>query len=1610
MSKNNKTIKFFISSTFKDFEQERDILHKFVFPELKEICHKAKFGFQPIDLRWGVMDEAGYDQQTMNICLNEIKRSSHEPKPNLLLLVGQRYGWVPLPYGIEAQEFEEILKKIKSLSHIYLYSLKYKFEQSKTVKVWYKGQNIDTIKEWYKLDKNAIPHTYYLKDKHKYKDDRDGWSKIENQIKAAFQKASNDPKYHTSATEQEMDEGLDAVNNEHTFAYFRTITDYEKAAIKTREDFIDSDLSKLDDLSEKLRENANIPKDNQIILNNVKWSDIKKAKKTKYKNLSLTKAPKYLRKFQDKILKIFTEAIEKEIAAFIEKESSELNIELSEQNKFLKDRAKTVIGRDTNVKEIVDFITDTKYEKEPFYLLFGKSGSGKSSLMAKAISETDDEEYKVLFRFIGTSALSTYSRVLFESLYWEIEQLLTGDDTVKKESLNLEYEEHKFKKQFKEQLQRLVDKDKKVIIFLDALDQFEDYNDLSIILDDLPENIKVVFSTLYDEKKANKEDYYRYYNRLEYLAKGTDPLKVVDSNASLKIINTWLKEKNRTLSTNQYEDIKKLITKNDFTPLHLKLIFERLKHFKVDDKIDILKETEENLIIQFFEFIQKKYHHDKLLMKRIFGFISASKDGLSEEEIIDLVSRDRYLLNKFQNKRYQKLPKLPSAIWSRFYYYIEDLFTEKLIDGEMLITPFHRVIAETIKKHYYKQDDISLHKKLASYFLTLQDKKEVWDKRYNNLHMLSETPYQLFKSKNIKRLKKILFDLEFAGSIYDNHKQESFREIMEKAHDLKGITKDEMYVWESFYREKEHLILKVDEEMWRPHQSLFQLAYEDGEDSPLYKNSKRLLGKNIVNFYWMKKINKQNHYSRMNLLKQIKHNITLSSKFKYYTFRDGNILLIDLLSNSPGYNNILLITSELNSIKKINCQNVSYILQISENNFCIKYTNGEICFYNSKGRLLKEFITEKHPTANIFILSSSLFILTCQKHFYLYENNGNILKKYLYDKKITGCLNIEKNKFITYSGRDISVWSSEDGTHLNTFKSISDIKKCYSFNDKNFIVSDGSNISIYDINGLIEGEIKHPCLKTHRDPHINTIIVFTNTVFILYDNGELIEFSFKTGFSNKHLEVGNDYKITYLLKINNYTFLAASEDNNIYTFIDSVYMTDDALEGYSDFTTLFKEPLSLSSIGHLDDIQGIKMLSNGWIIAYSMYITIWNEVGEVVYHCFFSENRIIDVVNDINDKIIFLNSSTVNLISIKYKDKFYKNESEHGEYISNVQRVQSNIITCSPNKIKIYDNNYNLKKEIISPSDYLFHYNKNLNISNIFILKNNEHVINENGINDIKIIKINFKNLSLIQLNSEKINYSINSISKLKDGSIVFTSKKEVQVLNISNGVIKNYKENISVNTTLVLSNGNVLAYYTTGLYKKKDTEKKERYLLWLNLKLNKKRIRKQNTGEILFVMEIDNKNILSFSANGEIFVWNIEGDLLYMYMHNLYIEKAIQLNNKKILGFTGKEWYIFNLRTKPKKILFNLSISKIHMRYVKELNGNLIFNSGFGDIIITDINGKELINLWLPAKEKYIYNIDNSGFNVISTTLSRYKLMYSTNILNFSKPLINYICNIDKK
>ncbi len=91
-----RTRPLFISSTFKDLHAERDYLRDFVFPELQENLRQRQSYLEPIDLRLGIAggeqdSEEGRELAVLKLCLDEIRRS----RPFLIVLLGDRYGWVP---------------------------------------------------------------------------------------------------------------------------------------------------------------------------------------------------------------------------------------------------------------------------------------------------------------------------------------------------------------------------------------------------------------------------------------------------------------------------------------------------------------------------------------------------------------------------------------------------------------------------------------------------------------------------------------------------------------------------------------------------------------------------------------------------------------------------------------------------------------------------------------------------------------------------------------------------------------------------------------------------------------------------------------------------------------------------------------------------------------------------------------------------------------------------------------------------------------------------------------------------------------------------------------------------------------------------------------------------------------------------------------------------------------------------------------------------------------------------------------------------------------------------------------------------------------------------
>ena len=90
-----KTVRIFVSSTFKDFNAEREVLVKKIFPDLRAWCQERQLNLIDIDLRWGVPADASTEEK-LRQCLEEIDRCYDENVvPFFINLTSDRCGWVP---------------------------------------------------------------------------------------------------------------------------------------------------------------------------------------------------------------------------------------------------------------------------------------------------------------------------------------------------------------------------------------------------------------------------------------------------------------------------------------------------------------------------------------------------------------------------------------------------------------------------------------------------------------------------------------------------------------------------------------------------------------------------------------------------------------------------------------------------------------------------------------------------------------------------------------------------------------------------------------------------------------------------------------------------------------------------------------------------------------------------------------------------------------------------------------------------------------------------------------------------------------------------------------------------------------------------------------------------------------------------------------------------------------------------------------------------------------------------------------------------------------------------------------------------------------------------
>jgi hypothetical protein len=616
------------------------------------------------------------------------------------------------------------------------------------------GEDRDLLDEWYPRDDNAVPPVRYLRPRAGELADYRSWAPIERRLRRLLEAAvagtglAADPRFIASATEQEIVRGALEVPDarEHVFGFFRAIegvpADGRFMDLETGGGVDARAQARLEDLKARLR--SALP--GHVYDYRVGWRDGRPA-------------DDHLEQLAVDVRDALMGVISRQLAGSEEVEP--LEQEIRRHREFAAERGSDFTGREGILGQVSRYLDAGG--RWPL-AIHGASGAGKSALIAKAAADAE-REYPgaaVILRFIGHTPGSAGGRELLAGLCREVVRAygsrpeLVGEEQrplLDESTLPVTYDD--LAAEFANRL-ALGSPRRPLIIFLDALDQLagdDPARQLSWLPSELPEGVRLVVTTSAPPHEAPPE-------RTE-IGLPTDPysslrsrwpagqlleLERMEQSEGSRLLDTWLARAGRTLRPDQRRQVIEKFELEGL-PLYLKLAFEQARLWRSDtppERTELAIGIRGVIRTNLFARLAAEDQHGATLVARSLGYLAAAKNGLSEDELLDVLSGDVEVVADFRRRSPNSpvVDWLPWIVWSRLYFDLEPYLSERAADGAPLLSFYHRQLREVVEEEFLAGDaGPERHRQLAAYFA--DDRAQPLERHANgavtaNLRRLSE--------------------------------------------------------------------------------------------------------------------------------------------------------------------------------------------------------------------------------------------------------------------------------------------------------------------------------------------------------------------------------------------------------------------------------------------------------------------------------------------------------------------------------------------------------------------------------------------------------------------------------------------------------------------------------------------------------------------------------------------------------------------------------------------------------------------------------------------------------------------------------------------------------
>ncbi|KAF2357626.1 P-loop containing nucleoside triphosphate hydrolase [Trinorchestia longiramus] len=781
---------------------ERNTLMAEVYPKLKEYCReKHGLEFQVVDMRWGVRDEATDEHLTTELCMREIRNCQRlSMGPNFVFFGGQKYGYRPIPSVILGSEFQLLREALLSM-------------------------NIETtlLDTWYKIDTNAVPFVYILQwistilvnfnnkrvPKLQAQDQATWWdtlAKMQKLLRKAAQTCYNQRmitkdamhNYFMSVTEREVINGILSVKNtrNHCLAQVRYINNINLQNLRRACNFIDIANRQVDSEAVKLLSNlrderlpARIEASNYHRYT-VEWIG--------REGLSTDTHSEYLQEFCTHFYKGITRLVDRAMRREDSSPQGQVISEILQHLHACTNSVKVFYGRQEELGRVERHICGDNVKP---LVLHGEGGCGKTSLLSKCAATASSIWLKpakpvLIIRFAGTTPDSTALTPLLTSICHQISyNYMLAFEDIPEDLVPLTAH-------FKEVLS-CATPHQPLLIFLDSVDQITgaaDANRMSWIPTRLPPNVKIVLSTVSEENNPEISRDFKLLCRMIETEENFLQVTALGEDLAMEVIRKWMSSAQRDLNNYQWRVVSNAISHCSL-PIFVKLVFAEICRWKSYSKpqATVLATNVMDSIMMLFEKIEKQ--HGRLIVFHALAYVTASKSGLSESEMEDLISLDDKVLDDVYQYHMPPVRRIPPLLWTRISSDLPGYLADCEADGVSVMNWYHRQFKEAAVKRYFNNQNMAIyiHSMIADYFLgiwgggvpkpfkyteiqkhrfNLKSKDGLADRKvpmqplvyYNkegkvtryNLRKFGELPYHLVRSQRFEDLyKHVLFNYKW---------------------------------------------------------------------------------------------------------------------------------------------------------------------------------------------------------------------------------------------------------------------------------------------------------------------------------------------------------------------------------------------------------------------------------------------------------------------------------------------------------------------------------------------------------------------------------------------------------------------------------------------------------------------------------------------------------------------------------------------------------------------------------------------------------------------------------------------------------------------------------